>query len=181
MMQGISPIALNTRPDTRWCHTDRNGLSFYYSYQLHSDKLWRVDHAWGDGELYDTRFEYDLEHLETRSTDSLGHTTIFQCNELKQPVASIDPLGCVSSYQSDAQGRTHSETDPSGNTTAWNYDAYGNLISTVLPDGSAVSAAFNEDHKPVSLPEPEGGQWAQEWDAHGNLTHQVTPGGSHPT
>jgi len=159
-------------------HTDRNGLSFYYSYQLHSDNLWRVDHAWGDGGLYDYRFEYDLEHLETRSTDSLGHTTILQFNDQNQPVTSIDPLGGVSSYQYDGQGRTQSETDPSGNTTIWEYDTYGNLLRTVLPDGSAVSTAFNEDHKPVSILDPEGGKWCQDWDTRGNLTRQATPSGA---
>ncbi len=37
-------------------HTDRNGLSFYYRYQRHSDGLDRVEHAWGDGGLFDYRF-----------------------------------------------------------------------------------------------------------------------------
>ena len=159
-------------------HTDRNGLSFYYSYQLHSDNLWRVDHAWGDGGLYDYRFVYDLEHLETRSTDSLGHTTILQYNDQNLPVASIDPLGGVSSYQYDGQGRTQAEIDPSGNITTWAYDIYGNLLSTVLPDGSAVSTAYNDDHKPVAVTDPEGGQWRREWDERGNLTGQTTPSGA---
>jgi len=159
-------------------HTDRNGLSFYYSHQLHPDSLWRVDHAWGDGGLYDYRFVYDLEHLETRLTDSLGHATILQYNDQQKPVARIDPLGGVFSYQYDAQERTRAEIDPEGNATAWDYDGHGNLLCTTLPDGSRVSTDYNADHKPVCITDGEGGQWRQTWDSCGNLTGQTTPGGA---
>jgi RHS repeat-associated protein len=159
-------------------HTDRNGLSFHYSHQLHPDQLWRVDHAWGDGGLYDYRFVYDLEHLETRLTDSLGHTTILQCNDQKLPVARIDPLGGVSSYRYNEQNRTSAQIDPAGNVTTWDYDEYGNLLCTTLPDGSRIRADYNPDHKPVCITDCEGGQWRQEWDSRGNLTRQTTPGGA---
>src|SRR5262249_44165387 len=39
-------------------HADRNGLSFYYEYDQSHDAGWRVKHAWGDGGLYNYRFEY---------------------------------------------------------------------------------------------------------------------------
>ncbi|WP_143327981.1 RHS repeat-associated core domain-containing protein [Caballeronia pedi] len=158
-------------------HTDRNGLSFHYSHRFHDDGLWRVDHAWGDGGLYDYRFEYDLAHLETRFTDSLGHRTVLQYNDQQWPVARIDGLGGVRSYQYDGQGRTIAEVDPGGNTTHWEYDAYGNLLAHRLPDRTVVETEYDAQHRPVSITDPEGGQWRQTWDAHGNLIRQTTPSG----
>ncbi|CAD6514290.1 RHS repeat-associated core domain-containing protein [Paraburkholderia sabiae] len=156
-------------------HTDRNGLSFYYEHVRHDDGVWRVERAWGDGGLYDYHFTYDTEHLETRFTDSLGHTTILQYNDQQLPVARIDGLGGVRSYQYDGQGRTKSEVDAGGNTTTWEYDHYGNLLVHTLPDRSAVRTQYDEHHRPVAITDPEGGVWQQVWDARGNLLRQVTP------
>lgn len=158
-------------------HTDRNGLSFYYSHQQHDDGRWRVDHAWGDGGLYDYRFEYDLAHLETRFTDSLGHVTVLQYNDQQWPVARIDQLGGVRSYQYDSAGRTIAEIDAAGHTTRWDYDAYGNVLAHTLPDRSAVRTEYDADHRPVAITDPEGGIWKQTWDARGNLIGQSTPTG----
>lgn len=158
-------------------HTDRNGLSFWYRHRLHEDGVWRVERAWGDGGLYDYRFTYDPEHLETRFTDSLGHVTVLQYNDQQWPVARIDGLGGVRSYQYDGQGRTSAEVDPAGNTTTWEYDEYGNLLAHTLPDRSVVRTRYDSDHRPVAITDPEGGVWQQAWDARGNLLKQLTPSG----
>ncbi|MFT4435084.1 RHS repeat-associated core domain-containing protein [Caballeronia sp. 15715] len=156
-------------------HTDRNGLSFHYSHQLHEDGLWRVDHAWGDHGLFDYRFVYDLERLETRLTNSLGHTTVLQYDDRGLPVARIGPLGDVYSYQYDEQCRTTAEIDPAGNKTTWDYDAFGNLLELTRPDKSVIATRYDEDLKPVCIVDPEDGKWRQEWDARGNLLAQTTP------
>lgn len=156
-------------------HTDRNGLSFHYSHQLHEDGVWRVDHAWGDHGLFDYRFVYDLERLETRLTNSLGHATVLQYDDRGLPVARIGPLGDVYSYQYDEQCRTKAEIDPAGNQTTWEYDVFGNLLALTRPDKSVVETRFNEDSKPVCIVDPEDGKWRQEWDARGNLLAQTTP------
>jgi RHS repeat-associated protein len=158
-------------------HTDRNGLSFYYEYDKQGDD-WRVIHAWGDGGLYDYKFEY-LDALgERRITDSLGHVSIVTLDDRGLPICEIDPLDGKTTFEYDEAGRTTAVVNPGGLRTEYVYDAAGNLLKTVLPDGSAVSAAFDENHKPVSLTDPEGGQWRQEWDARGNLTRQSTPSGA---
>lgn len=156
-------------------HTDRNGLSFYYSYQRHEDGVWRVDHAWGDHGLFDYRFVYDLERLETRLTNSLGHATVLQYDERGLPVARIGPLGEVFSYQYDEQCRTKAEVDPGGNVTSWDYDVLGNLLELTRPDKSVIATRYDENSKPVCIVDPEGGNWRQEWDARGNLLAQTTP------
>lgn len=156
-------------------HTSARGVSFHYSYRQHEDGVWRVDHTWGDNGVLDYRFDYDIEHRETRVTNSLGHTTILQANERGLPLARIDPLGGITSYRYDACGRANAEIDPAGRTTAWEYDACGNLIKHTLPDGGRLLAEFNAENKPLSVTEPGGGQWRYEWDERGNLLMQSMP------
>ncbi|KGS24712.1 transposase [Burkholderia pseudomallei] len=159
-------------------HTSARGVSFYYSYQQDDDGVWRVDHAWGDNGLFDYRFVYDRARMETRVTNSLGHTTIMQMNERGMPVAEIDPLGGVTGYRYDAQGRASAMIDPAGRTTAWEYDAYGSLLVKTLPDGSAVRTEFDLDHRPVCMTLIGGRQWGYEWDTFGNLLAQSDPSGA---
>ncbi|AJX36156.1 RHS repeat-associated core domain-containing protein [Burkholderia oklahomensis] len=159
-------------------HTSARGVSFYYSYQQGDDGVWRVDHAWGDNGLFDYRFVYDRARMETRVTNSLGHTTITQMNERGMPVAEIDPLGGVTGYRYDAQGRASAMIDPAGRTTAWEYDAHGSLIAQTLPDGSAVRTEFDLDHRPVCMTLIGGRQWRYEWDTFGNLLAQIDPSGA---
>jgi YD repeat-containing protein len=158
-------------------HTDRNGLSFYYSHQHHDDGLWRVDHAWGDGGLYDYLFEYDLTHLETRIIDSLGGVTLLQADARGLPIMLTDPMGGVSSYHYDGLGRTTSMVDPARNRTTWEYDNFGNVVSQTLPDRGRVCTEYDETLRPVAITDPEGGVWKQAWDARGNLVGQTTPEG----
>ncbi|MBD2941397.1 RHS repeat-associated core domain-containing protein [Burkholderia pseudomallei] len=156
-------------------HTSARGVSFYYSHRRHDDGVWRVDHAWGDNGLLDYRFVYDIEHRETRITDSLGHTTVFQANERGMPVAKVDALGGAWSYRYDAQWRTSAATDPAGRITTWEYDAYGNLLAQTLPDGSVVRAEYNANQKPACLTAPGDRQWRYAWDERGNLLTRTTP------
>ncbi|MDR5834406.1 RHS repeat-associated core domain-containing protein, partial [Caballeronia sp. LZ034LL] len=158
-------------------HTDRNGLSFCYSHQMHEDGLWRVDHAWGDGGLYDYRFEYDLTYRETRISDSLGGLTRLQCDQRGLPVMLIDQLGGMSSYRYDGWGRTVQAVDPAGNRTTWEYDLCGNLLSHTLPDCSATRTEYDDEQRPIAITDPEGGEWKQAWDTRGNLVAQTTPSG----
>ena len=156
-------------------HTSARGMSFYYSYLRHDDGEWRVDHAWGDEGVLDYRFFYDLEHRETRSTNSLGHTTLLQANERGMPVARTDPLGCVTSYRYDEQGRTSAEIGPAGLTTTWAYNVYGNLLAQTLPDGSVARGDYDENHRPVRASAPGDKCWKYVWDEFGNLLEQITP------
>ncbi|WP_412024532.1 RHS repeat-associated core domain-containing protein [Burkholderia cepacia] len=156
-------------------HTSAGGVSFYYSYQWHNDGVWRVDHAWGDNGLFDYRFAYDVEHHETRITDSLGHTSVLQANERRMPIARIDPLGGVWSYRYDAQGRSCAETDPAARTTTWSFDPYGNLLAQTLRDRSVVRVEYNADHKPVRVTDTGERHWQYTWDERGNLLEAMTP------
>ena len=161
-------------------HTDRNGLSFHYAYEHAGGDMadpgqWRVVHAWGDGGLYDYRFEYSDALHERRITDSLGHVSLVQLDERGLPISEIDPLGGQTIYQYDEAGRTTAVTDPDGHCTAYEYDERGNLLKLTRPDGSTVATAYSADDKATAITDPNGATWQQAWDERGLLVRQVSP------
>ncbi|MCA8257285.1 DUF6531 domain-containing protein [Burkholderia sp. AU31624] len=159
-------------------HTSARGISFFYSYCVCSDGIWRVARAWGDEGLFDYRFSYDTKQRETTITDSRGYTTILQLDRHGLPLAEIDPLGGVTSYQYDVQRRTSAQTAPSGDATRWDYDAYGDLVTQILPDGSMIRTEYDADRRPVRVTSIGGQLWRYEWDGHGNLLTQIAPSGT---
>jgi RHS repeat-associated protein len=164
-------------------HTDRNGLSFHYAYEHAGGATadpadpgnWRVVHAWGDGGLYDYRFEYTDALNERRITDSLGHVSLVKLDERGLPISEIDPLGGQTIYQYDEAGRTTAVTDPDGHCTAYEYDERGNLLKLTRPDGTAIATAYSHDDKATAITDPNGATWQQAWDERGLLVQQVSP------
>lgn len=162
-------------------HTDRNGLSFYYEYDKVPADAWRVKHAWGDGGLYDYRFEYFDVINERRITDSLGHVSIVKLDECGLPINEIDPLGGMTTYEYDDAGRTTAVVDPDSHRTLYVYDERGNLLSLTRPDGKTIVAEFNASNKATSVTDPNGALWQQVWNTRGLLTQQITPLGAEST
>ncbi|WP_434026084.1 RHS repeat-associated core domain-containing protein [[Pseudomonas] boreopolis] len=155
-------------------HTDRVGLSFHYAY----DAQWRVVHSWGDGGLYDYRFEYDDLLRETRLTDSLGHATVVKFDEHRLPLCEIDPLDGVTVFEYDDFGRTVAVTDPEGLRTGFEYDERGNLVALSRPDGSVLRCEYDELDHERSFIEPGNAVWRQAWDERDLLLEQITPMGA---
>ena len=155
-------------------HTDRVGLSFHYAY----DAQGRVVHSWGDGGLYDYRFEYDELLRETRLTDSLGHLSVIKFDENQLPLCEIDPLDGVTLFEYDDFGRTVAVTDPEGLRTAFAYDGNGNQTCLTRADGTAIQLEYDLQDRMVSLRMPDGADWRQEYDAHGQLIAQIDPLGA---
>ena len=152
-------------------HTDRNGLSFHYGYDARS----RVAHAWGDGGLYDYRFEY-LDALdERRITDSLGHVSIVKLDERGLPISEIDPLGGMTVYAYDDAGRTTAVVDPGGRRTGYAYDERGNLLVLTRPDATVLVTSFDADDKATAIADANGATWRQRWDERGLLVEQTSP------
>jgi len=155
-------------------HTDRNGLSFYYAYDNGKQSA-RCNHAWGDGGLYNYRFEFDPSVRRVSIKDSLGAVSSVQLNELSLPIWEIDPLGGITRYEYDDRGRTTSVLDQDGHRTGYEYDDRGNLIKLTLPDGKCTARTFDAEDKPLSITDPGGAQWQQKWDARGLLVEQISP------
>ena len=155
-------------------HTDRNRLSFYYEFARQND-TWRVVHSWGDGGLYNYRFEYLDELKERRITDSLGHVSLVKLDESNLPISEIDPLGGVTIYEYDDVGRTTAVVDQDGHRTEYEYDERGNLLKLTRPDGKAIHTEFDAASKAVAITDPNGGSWKQDWDPRGLVVRQITP------
>lgn len=94
-------------------HTNRTGFSFYYEYDRYSHEG-RCRHTWGDGGLYDYRFEYDVAARRTHITDSLGHSSAVEYDESQMIVAEIDALGGVTRYEYDEANRPSAVIDQEG-------------------------------------------------------------------
>jgi RHS repeat-associated protein len=158
-------------------HTDRVGLSFYYEYDAPTRDA-RCVHAWGDGGLYDYRFEYLPAVGQVRVTDSLGHTSVVEYDENELPVREVDPLGGVTTWEYDDAGRCAAEVDSAGRRTAWEYDDRGNLVKVTRPDATEVSAEYGDTGLTTAIIDPGGGRWEQVWDEHGLLRARSGPGGA---
>lgn len=156
-------------------HTDRVGLSFHYAYEPAPDGTQRVVHAWGDGGLYDYRFEYLDALNQRRITDSLGHASLVQLDDRGLPINEIDPLGGMTVYEYDDAGRTTAVVDAAGRRTAYAFDGHGNLVSLTRPDGQSVRTVFDDDDRVVAITDPTGATWRQRYDARGCLVAQASP------
>jgi RHS repeat-associated protein len=159
-------------------HTDRKGLSFYYEYDKQAADEWRVVHAWGDGNLYNYRFQYADALNERRITDSLGHVSLVKLDERGLPISEIDPLGGMTIFEYDDAGRTTAVTDPGGRRTGYEYDDRGNLLTLTRPDDKTILTEFSAANKAVSITDPNGAQWLQKWDERGLLIEQISPLGN---
>jgi RHS repeat-associated protein len=156
-------------------HTDRRGLSFYYEYDAGAPDGWRVVHSWGDGGLYDYRFEYDDVLNERRITDSLGHVSVVKLDERGLPISEIDALGGVTVYEYDEAGRTTAVVDPDGHRTEHAYDTSGNLLRLTHPDGSIFATTYTGEGKPEVVVDPNGNEWRRLWNERGLLVLETTP------
>lgn len=159
-------------------HTDRNGLSFYYEYQISKDGERRVNHAWGDGGLYNYQFAYIDVLSERRITDSLGHVSIVKLNEAGLPISEIDPLGGITSFEYDDRGQTTAVIDQAQHKTNYEYDDRGNLLTLTRSDGKCVKTEWNRLNKAIKITDLNGAVWGQEWDDRGLLIRQKSPLGA---
>ncbi|EOE6860972.1 RHS repeat-associated core domain-containing protein [Cronobacter dublinensis] len=154
-------------------HVDRNGQGFHYTF----DDAWRVVHAWGDGNVWDYRFEYHTLLNEVAVTDSLGNLSRITFDDNGLPVSEIDPLGGNTVFRYDDTGRTLEVTEPDGSQHRWEYDAQGRMTAEHLPGGGVVRATFNDFGQPLCVTDESGAQWTSDYDAAGNLIAGCDPTG----
>ncbi|MFD3576359.1 DUF6531 domain-containing protein [Streptomyces sp. NPDC058644] len=157
---------------TSW--TDRNSGWYRFTYD-DQDRCIKGEGA--EGRLSCT-VAYDVENRETRYTDSLGRTTVYRHNELRQLIAETDPLGHTTHSEWDRYDRLLSRTDPLGRTTRYRYDEHGVPTHVVRADGHQSVAELDAHGRPVKVTEPDGAVWRMEHDSVGNLTAETDPTGA---
>ncbi|OLZ59641.1 RHS repeat-associated core domain-containing protein [Amycolatopsis keratiniphila] len=159
----------------RW--EDVNGRWYGYGF----DSAGRVVRAQGTGGFLDVDIEYDRENLVTSVTNSLGHVTRYQLDELHRIVAETDPLGNTTRYEIDRFGKLLSRTDALGRTTRWEMDDDGNVVTVLQPDGGRALAEYSAPGRWTSRTGPDGAVWRREYDERGKLVRATDPTGATTT
>ncbi|MFC0548445.1 DUF6531 domain-containing protein [Kutzneria chonburiensis] len=156
----------------RW--VDRNGEW----YRFHYDGRGRCHRAEGSGDALAGLLEIDDDRRISVWTNSLGHRTTFEFNELDQIVRQVDPLGNATLSEWDRYDRLLARTDPLGRTTRYTYDDRGNLTAVTRPDGTQDRTEYDDRDRPVVLVDPDGAVWRRWYDDRGNLAEVVDPAGA---
>ena len=161
---------------------DRNGVGYRYAY----DVLGRCVGTDGDGGFLSSRFSFTPVPgggSLTTYTNSLGHVSTYQLNELHQLVREVDPFGAVTTSAWDRYDRLVSTTDPLGRTTSYAHDDLGNLLRVTRPDGSVVDVHTSEDptsaeRTSISVSDGERTWWREAPDAADSARTRRVPGAS---
>lgn len=180
-------VAVTDAHDQRWRfayvthlltqETDRNGLSFYFTYDGLGEDAW-CTRTWGEGGIYDHVLRYDKQNKRTFVTNSRGFTTQYHMNVAGAVEAVINPLGGEARFAYDPETLALiGETDANGRTTAYTRDARGNLTQIVDADGATTRFAYDERDLMVSAVDPVGGEWRWIYDAQGRVIEQQASDG----
>jgi RHS repeat-associated protein len=153
---------------------DRNGTAYGYEY----DQDGRCVRATGTDGYLSASFEHREDERTTVVTDSLGHPTRYEYNDLGQIVRETDPLGHTTLSEWDPADLLLASTDPLGRTTRHSYDDAGGRTATTYPDGATITAGYDPDRHPVLLVDADGGRWEWAYDAAGNLVTSTDPAGA---
>lgn len=158
--------------------TDRNGHSFFFSYDGMGQDAWCV-RTWGGDGIYDHVLSYDKRKRITFVTDSTGQTTQYHMNLAGLVVKVVDPLGEETQYEYDPDTlRRTKTTDTLGQETVFTYDARGNGTSVTFPDGSEVRLDYDEHGNLVRQTEAHGADTTWRYDAQGRVIARTTPDGA---
>jgi RHS repeat-associated protein len=152
--------------------TNRNGLSFYFTYVGHDENA-KCVHTWGDGGIYDHKLTY--KEGMTEVVNSLGYRTTY-IHDGSLVLQTIDANGNSSYFEYSADFNLMRETDESGLSTAYSYDERGNETAIVMPDGATYSTEYNEYDLPVVSIDAAGAITMFQYDDKNRLSLKIDPG-----
>ncbi|MDB6118778.1 MAG: hypothetical protein JWO08_2559, partial [Verrucomicrobiaceae bacterium] len=99
-----------------------------------------------------TTYKHDVLRQLTEIADSTGRRTLLdwcRCGGLK---TLIDPLGKITRFSFDVQGRRTGRTNPDGTTTTQTYEPVSGRLSRLTDEtGRQVTFAYNKDNTQASL------------------------------
>lgn len=155
--------------------TDRNGLSFYFTYEG-SDHTAKCIRTWGDKGIYDHKLTYLDDECLTIVENSLGHQTCHHWNNNGLVTKAVDARGGVTLTEFNEFNEKTSETDPLGNTTLYLYDEFGNQTEIIGPDGATLKVKYDTLNNPVEAVDAIGGVWQWEYEEDtGRLLKRTNP------
>ncbi|XXX75540.1 DUF6531 domain-containing protein [Sorangium sp. So ce134] len=166
--------------------TLKNGVSFYYEYDLETGWCKRT---WGDGGLHTIELRVDLERRITWLTGN-EEPRVLRWNEDglvvreetpeglllrtleydadQHLVAAGNGAGEITRYAYDARGRKVREIDPAGNVTEWAYEG-DDPVLRIGPDGLATRYAYDARGALVGVTYPSQLHYDLDYDERGHL------------
>ncbi len=154
--------------------TDRTGRTTYWEYDEKGPNA-RCVRLWSKGNFNHQQISYDLTQRITVVTNSLGHSTTYQMNDLGAVTKIGDALGAQTLFEYNSFGWKTAETDPEGNKICYSYDARGNCIKIIKPDGAVLEISYNSFNQPVQITDLAGGKWKLAYDDSGRLLSLKNP------
>ena len=124
-----------------------------------------VDTSGGEGSLLNPAILFPTDEVTGYYTDELSHTTYFSSDRFGAKTRIEDPLGNVTVYERDSEGRPTrlTEPDPDGGgplpaaVTEFSYDTLGNVTLIEYPDGTSESWTYNATFsRPTSYTDRRG-------------------------
>lgn len=153
--------------------TNRTGGTFRMRY----DQTGKCIEISGDGGYKRQVIEYNERAKITRSTDSLGYTTIYELNDNGQVTAITTATGAKTAYQYDDYGRIIAEIDPLGRSSRYRYNDLGDRVEVTDISGTTVKIEYNNAHLPIKLETPDGACWLWEYNEENQLVSFTNPKG----
>ncbi|MCQ9154964.1 RHS repeat-associated core domain-containing protein [Acidomonas methanolica] len=161
------------------------GLGYHFRYDdVSLGRAARCVSTWGDGNLHERHFSYDLTRGVTRVVARDGACEEYFWDQARRITRIVDGLGRRSSRLYDALGRMTLETRADGATARLSFDAHGRVSGRQGFDGSSVSFHFSplrEDglvtDRPRHIQAADGGISHYEWDERLNLIRSTDAAG----
>jgi RHS repeat-associated protein len=153
---------------------DRNGGWYRWEY----DSEDRCVRGMGAGGFLSCVIDYDTDNRTNRYTNSLGRTTTYRYNDMRQLIGWTDAEGNTTHRAWDGDNRLVSVTDALGHTVGYEYDDAGNVDVITRPDGHAIRAVHSDLALPVAVTEVDGATWRYTYDNRGNRLSAVDPAGA---
>ncbi|MGZ8219967.1 RHS domain-containing protein [Methylomagnum sp.] len=153
-----------------------SGFNFHFEWDSYTP-VGRCVRNWGDGGIYDYRFEWTDRGI-SRAIDSRGGVTEYMHDAEALLLWETSPEGRTTRYEYNENNLPSSVTDPAGHATRYEYDAEGRLSAVIDPLGQVHRLGYDAAHKPTALTDPIGQTWTRAYDEQGHLTQAQDPQGT---
>jgi RHS repeat-associated protein len=125
-----------------------------------------------------TRLGYDPLGRIVRVTSPNGaETTTGYCSAGTTPCRRVDPLGNITSIETDLLGREVAHYDADGNVARTTYSRTGRKAEVQNARGLSTHYVFDNAGRPVEFVDKAGGLTAFQYDARGNKIASIDPNG----
>jgi len=154
--------------------TDPDGHLTGYGYDSAGDLASVTDPTGAE-----TTMTYDADgRMRTRTVpdgnipggDPAAHTTTYEYDADAELTSLTGPLGAVTRYSYNEDGRQTHVQDPTGRTTSYGYDLDGEQTSTKQGEAPASTTSYNEDGQVSAQTDPAGKTTSYEYDLRGDRT-----------